>query len=255
MNVFSFTGLAIGILSSLMALFIFVRGRSKLHYLWGVFCISVMFWGFGGYRIGSVSNPAEALLWWRIAYTGVIFIPILFAHFVHRFLLINRPRFLYFLYGAGFIFLGLNWFTRLFIRDARLVFNEFYYISPPAPLYAPFVVLFVGLVLYTTIIFYRAYRVSEGMRRMQIKYFFIAIVAGYGGGSTSFLPVYGVDVYPVLNIGVALFPIIIGYAIFRYRLFDVRAIVARSVVYLILSTLVALIFTSLSVFFSFILRR
>ena len=162
---------------------------------------------------------------------------------------------MYSLYALGFAFLGLNWIGNLFMRDVRFVFDEFYYISPPAPLYTPFVVMFIGLVIYSTVVFYRAYRVSEGMRRMQIKYFFIAIVAGYGGGSTSFLPVYGVDAYPVLNIGVALFPIIIGYAIFKYRLFDVRAIVARSVVYLILSTMVALIFTSLSVFFSFILRQ
>jgi len=116
----------------------------------------------------------------------------------------------------------------LFIDKLRWAFNQFYYISPPAPFYSPLVALFIGLVIYSHIKLWQAYKVTHGITKAQIKYVFIATGVGYAGGSLSFLPVYKVDLYPASNLAVFLFPIITGYAILKYRLMDIR-VVARKI--------------------------
>lgn len=227
MNIFALSGLLTAITSGAMALLMFLKGKRLLHYLWGTFCVSVILWGFGGYKIATTIDPIKAVLWWKIAYIGVIFIPILFTHFVHEFLNINRKWLIWVIYFLGFFFLASNLFTDLFINKVRWVFNQFYYISPPAPLYTPFFILFIGLVIYTHIILWQAYRTAPGIQKTQIKYLFIATSIGFGGGSFSYLPVYNIDLYPFLNLAVFPFSPIVAYAIFKYRLMDLR-IVARN---------------------------
>jgi len=222
MNLFALSGILAAISSIAMALLMFSRGKTKSHYLWGVFSLTVMLWGFGGYWIAVTQDVSRSIFWWKIAYAGVIFIPVLFIHFVHTFLEIKRKWLILAVYFSGYIFLYANLFTDWFIRDVRFVFDQFYYISPPTVLYNIFFIFFVSLVVYGHVELLKAYRQSQGMKKFQIKYFFIATSIGFGGGSFSYLPVYYIDIYPSLNLTVCLFAPIIGYAILRYRLMDIR---------------------------------
>ncbi len=74
MNLFAISGLLIGVTGLVEALIMFLKGRRKAQYLWGIFCFSVMLWGLGSYKIAIATEPSQAILWWRIAYSGVIFL-------------------------------------------------------------------------------------------------------------------------------------------------------------------------------------
>lgn len=210
----------------------FVRGRSKLHYIWGIFCISVAFWGFGGYKIAITQDIVKVDIWWRITHIGVIFIPVLFTHFVYLFLKIKNKWLFISIYIAGIIFLAADFINGLFIANMRWVFNQFYYDSPPGPFYIPFTALFFGLVIFSHIKLWQGFRVASGIEKTQIKYFFIATFVGFIGGSLSFLPVYKIDLYPFLNLSVFLYPLIMGYAILKHRLMDIKVVLRLSTVYL-----------------------
>lgn len=231
MNIFALSGLLIGITGGIEAILMFVKGRRKFHYLWGIFCISVLMWGLGGYEIAITLDPVKSVLWWRIAYIGVIFIPIFLLHFTYEFLEISRKWTIIIFYVLGFIFLVLNLTSDLFIDKVRLVFEQFYYISPPAPLYTPFVLMFFGLVVYSLFKLWQAYRMAQGVRRAQLKYIFIALVIGFAGGSFSFFPVYKIDFYPILNLTVFLGILIVAYAILKYRLMDIRIVARKAFIY------------------------
>jgi len=142
MNLFAISGLLIGILCAILGILTFIRGKRLLHYIWGLFSFSVALWGFGSYRIAIISDPEQALLWWRIAYIGVILIPIFFTHFVYKFLGFSKKWFIGIVYLAGLFFLVINFISELFIKEVRFVFNQFYYLSSPPILYTIFVVLF-----------------------------------------------------------------------------------------------------------------
>src|SRR3989338_856611 len=149
MNLFRISGLLLTITGSLMAALMFWQGRTRIHRIWAFFCLSVLFWGIGSFQIARIYNVEEADLWWRITHIGVIFIPITFTHFVYEFLQIKRKYFISCIYGLGIIFLVANFIDGLFIAHMRWVFNQFYYDSPPGPLYIPFTIFFIGLVAYS----------------------------------------------------------------------------------------------------------
>ncbi len=225
-NIFALSGLLIIITSALMALVMFFGSRNRPQILWGVFCVSVFLWGLGAFNIATSGEAVDALFWWRIAYGGVICIPVLFVHFVYLFVRKQEGRLVPALYLLTLFYLLANFTGETFIHEVHHMFGSLYYLSP-TPLYSSFVFFFIALVIHSHILLYRAYRAETGSRRIQIEYFFVGSFVGFVGGSFSFYPVYGVEFYPYLNLAVALYPIIMGYAILKHRLLDLRVIMTE----------------------------
>jgi len=227
LNAFAASGLLISITCAVMAMVMLALARNPLNFTWGIFCIAVLFWGVGAYFIGIASDGFQALMWWRIAYIGVIFIPVIFLHFVLRFLAIRSPIGMSALYIGTTAFLVANIFSHSFIGGTRLMFGQLYYMTP-TPLYNLFLAWFVIAIFYAHLLIWKQMRSASGGRKQQILYFFLGSFIGFVGGGFSFLPVYNIAIYPYPNIAVALFPIIMGYAIIRHRLFDIRVVIAES---------------------------
>lgn len=238
-SLFALSGLFIAISSGIMVFVMFAFAQNRLHRLWGVFCVSVFVWGLGGFLIGTAVNQTVADFWWRIAHVGVAFIPVLFLHFVYNFLEVKKPKSLATFYALAFLFAFLAIFSDALIAHMRLVFDEFYYDSPPGILYPFFTLYFFGLTIYSHYLLYRGYKETKELkehdmiRKARIRYFFIAMITSFAGGGLSFLPVYGLDVYPLGNFTVTVYPIIVGYAILRLRLFDIRVVTAQGLVLLL----------------------
>ncbi len=239
MSIFALSGIFIAVSSGVMVFVMFAFGQNRLHRLWGVFCVSVFIWGLGGFFIGTATSAVSADFWWRFAHVGVAFIPVIFLHFVYSFLEEKKPKALASFYALAFLFVFLAVFSDALIANMRLVFGEFYYDSPPGILYPFFTLYFFGLTIYSHYLLYRGYRKTLGdseqdiVRKARIRYFFIAMVTSFAGGGLSFLPVYGLDVYPLGNFTVTVYPIIVGYAILRLRLFDIRVVTAQGLVLLL----------------------
>lgn len=241
MNVglFALSGLLISVSSGVMTFVMFSVGKQRLHKLWGFFCISVFVWGIGVFFIGVTDNPNLADFWWRITHIGVAFIPALFIHFVYTFLKMRQRLVVALLYILAIIFSILAVSSDLLIANMRFVFGEFFYDSPPGLLYPLFTAYFFGSTIFSHVLLYRSYRnekiIDDATRldHTRIKYFFLGTLIGFTGGSMSFLPVYNIDIYPVTNFAVVLYPIIMGYAILRHRLFDLRVAAAQGLIFLL----------------------
>ncbi len=98
MNLFATSGLLIGIACTLLGILTLIKGKRLFHYIWAFLSFSVALWGFGSYKIGTTLNPEEAIFWWRIAYVGVILIPVLLVHFLHKFLDLSGKWFIRIIY-------------------------------------------------------------------------------------------------------------------------------------------------------------
>ncbi len=228
MNLFALSGLLTAVTSSGLAIFVLVYNlKNWLNRIWFLFAVAVAWWGVGVYQIAWIRNPEAAFFWWRIAHIGVILIPVFFIHFMHLFLDIRNRKPVYLAYVLGIVFLIADT-TPLFISSVRLVFDSFYYDSPPGILYTPFVVFFFASIIYCSLLLYREH-ISENdiVRKRQVLYFLIATIVGFGGGGTSFLPVFGIDIYPILNFAIPVYTIILSVAVLRYQLFDLRVIAAE----------------------------
>ncbi len=180
--------------------------------------------------VAVTEDIVQADMWWRLTHIGIIFIPILFTHFVYTFLQKQTKPLIPILYAIGVFFLWANLFTDFFIVNMRWVFSQFYYDSPPGILYTPYAILFFALVIYTHFLLWRAYKIASHLQKTQISYFFVATFVGFAGGSLSFLPVYGIDLYPYGNLTVFLYPLIITYTILKKQLFDIRVVLTQFLV-------------------------
>lgn len=211
--------------------FVFLKKwNSRVHQVFLLFAISVAVWGFGGYKIGTIINQSSSIFWWRFTHVGITFIPVFFLHFTYLFLGNKKKKVILLSYLIGIAFFILN-FTNLFIKDLRLAFSSFYYISNPTILYSFFVFLWLSAIGYAHYELFKKFKESSGLKRAQIKYFFLAMAIGFSGGSTCFLPVFNVNLYPIFNFTVPLYPPIMAYAILKYRLMDIRVVVRQGAVY------------------------
>jgi signal transduction histidine kinase len=233
--------ISIAVSMAILAGIMFILGKEKAHYVWGVFCGAVAIWATGFYMVTLAQTPDSAQFWWKIAYIGIILNPFTFFHFVIELVnkdAINRHKF-YILsaaYTVALVFLYIDLGTNLMINEVSLLFEEIYYNTPPGLLHPYFTAVFLGLVSASLLLVFHEYRKSsDRVFRQTTVYFFIATLIGYIGGSMNFLAVYRIEMHPISNLGVAMGAGIIAYAILRYRLFDIKVVTAQLLTLILVS--------------------
>jgi signal transduction histidine kinase len=80
-------------------------------------------------------------------------------------------------------------------------------------------------------------RHSQGLRRNQLKYLFVALLIGYTGGPSGFLPLYNIPIpwWGLLTVSISIG--MIAYTIVKYRLMDINIAIKRGTVYASLAVL------------------
>ena len=237
MHTFALSAVLSFITNLLLGVFVIRKSKgNRANTLWGVFCLFVSAWGLGSFFATISKDKQEALFLFKLAYVGVIFIPSLYYLFILNYLQLKSrlTLILSFLYSFFYLFLEWSPFYKLFfgLDNLSLLFNSFYWVYPPTPLFVIFVFLWFFIIILAQFLLFRQYRASSGMQKEQIKYFFVATAVGFVGGGAGFLPCFGVNFYPYLNFAIPLYTAIVAYAIVRHRLMDMKVALRRSSVYL-----------------------
>lgn len=228
MNAFGWSGLLACVTSAAFGLLVFIKSPNRrLKTVWGLFSLTASVWGLGVLMISFSSTHDEGLARWRFVYAfGVIWMPALFYHFTCIFCELHRPRSVVAHYIIASIFFLLSPTPFLF-RGARLTFDSFYY-SIPGKIFPVFFSWWLAFVIYSHWEMVKRMKTAGPIQRNQIRYFFLATALGYVGGSTAYLPQFNIDIYPYGNFTVFLYPLIMSYAILKYRLMDVRLLIRRA---------------------------
>ena len=235
MNPFAIAGLVIGLSNVLMAgLVYFTNRHSRVSQLWALFCLAVSLWGFASWLVGVTPDPDVAIVWWRIINGVIILAAAFFYHFAITFTRVRHPRILAVVYVVALTFVALD-ATPLVVAHVRKVFGEFYYNSPPGPLYIPFTICFLWIATLGHIELWRGLRRSPQItRQVHIGWLLVGTALGFLGGIAGFLPTYGIDIYPYGNFAAPLFPILMTYAFLHYRLIDVNLAIIRGLTFLLI---------------------
>ena len=235
MNLFTFFSLLSTIGLLLLALIILKFGNLKnvLHRVLMLLNLSLAVWNFGCTIVGfSGSNLNAAILGWKIAHIGAFVCAVFVLHISLLLTNAKRSPFLFFSYFAA-ILLPILAFANLLDVKWQYILDSCYYITPIGITYPLFILVFIINGIYATVLFYRGYRRSGGQRRTQFKYLLIALLIGYWGGSTHFLTVFGIYVYPIGfgNFLIGIFPLVTTYAILKHKLLDIEVIIKRTLVF------------------------
>jgi len=177
------------------------------------------------------TTPEKAIFWLKGVYTGACFSSVLSYHFIISFLNIRkRPWVLYIFYGLSAFFLYLTYTN-------RIVGGVYYYAWGPwgkAGTYHTELMFYVLIEsAYTLYLLFDKYsqRLSLGGQEFQrVKYVFLAFLVGHFC-STNFLPVYGINMFPLGNFFMAGLVVFLAYAIVRHQLLDIEVVIKRSLVF------------------------
>jgi len=245
---FPFSAILNAITSSILGFFVlFKNPKSPTNRSFFYFAFSVSFWSYA-YFLWQISNNANsALFWCRILMAGAIFISPAFLHFCVN-LINERKRYLnavIFWYFVSFVFLLLD-FTPLYIADVRprMIFP---YWPSPGPAFAPFLVMFFGVAVYSHVLLLRAYKNLSEFKRNQIKYVFLGTAIGFLGGSTNYPLWYDINILPIGNALVAVYVATIAYAIVRHQLMDIEVLIKKTLIFASLFAIVLGIFVGITV--------
>ncbi|HDK17699.1 MAG TPA: hypothetical protein ENG75_07135, partial [Nitrospirae bacterium] len=239
MNLIAFSSVLICVTNIFIAILVLLKGKNtRVNIIWAILCIFISIWGIGSYKFSTVLTIEEAFFWQQIANIGSIFIPITFYHFLYAFLKLNKKyqtNILITAYILGFVFLTFDLFIpQYFIGEPKLVFDHIYILqfSKNNPLYLSFYIIFyLVLLLYSFSELIISYRKSRGTYKNQLRFLVVASIVGWIGGDGYFLTVINNDIYPILNFAIAIYPLIVAYAILRYRLMDINLVFRKSMVY------------------------
>src|SRR4030042_4959288 len=225
-------------ISSITSLFLggfvfFKKGKDNVAISYALLTISFFVWIFGlGMEIIS-PNKNWGLFWNRWLYSGAIFIPTFFIHFIQAYLHKIKIKLLISAYTISTIFLVFN-FTPLFVKDV-VPKGSFNYASVPGIVFPFFVLYFFIVIIYSFYIIIQEYKYSLGVRRNQLKFIIIASIIGFSGGATNYLLVFDImDVPPIGNYFLTLYLFILSYAIIKHRLMDINIVLKKGTTYVLL---------------------
>lgn len=256
MNLFAISGISVGIPCVILAAITFAFGRTRLHRCLMNFNLIVSVWGFGLFLAGIADSHEKALVAWQLAHAGGFFVGPAFYHFAGVFTGTLKKKLLVFSYVQAGTCVLFTLATDLVLNKTRYVYGLHYIQTTPLQI--------MGLIAYFIFVSVSYWKLitflpqTRGRKRQQTLYIIFGFMFGFTGATTTFLPMFGIDLlYPSGNFGITLYSIVVTYAILRHNLLDINLVFRRGLAYSLsagiltgLFMLLALALTKLLSYFS-----
>lgn len=219
---------------TLLGLVLYRDYQSRINRTFAYFVASLGIWNFGVFMLRMSTNAASALFWEHAVFVGLIPLPALYYHFVLLFLNLTqrRRRFLMTAYAVAGILMVFNP-TRLFIKDMNL--TEWGYAPVGGAAYPVFLVYMQVFLLAGLLQLALAYRgIQSSFRRNRAQLILWGTVVSLLGGYVDLIRAIVPSLERLYPLGIptnALFALLLGVAVVRYRLVDVGVIAKRVAIY------------------------
>ena len=207
--------------------------RSALNRVFASVAAALGVWNLGVFFLRSTEDVATAVLVEKLLHFGVILVPAFYYHFVVVFLEIasRRRRLLVSTYALAFLFLVLSPFP-LFMRGVVVTYWGF----APAfgPLYNVFFAWFMASIVGGIVELGLAYgKIDSAFRRNRAKLIILGSAVSLLGGVVDIARV-GLKMESVYPVGIpanAVFALLLGVSIVRYRLVNVGIVAKRVAIF------------------------
>ncbi|MEW6096811.1 MAG: ATP-binding protein [bacterium] len=224
--------------------FVYLKDRKNIIYkTFFLLTLSFAFWHFHLFGLSFAPNKIFAMHWADIFGLGLMFLPATALHFTLAFTKRIDKKRMYIIYGVYMIslfFYFLHW-TKFYTTDYIKTMTTF---VPKLGVGYQIYMGYFGLsMLYIIFEVFKKYSsTATSLEKVQMKYFFIAILLAILIGSTNFLLAFGLKIYPIGNFATIVFTSIIAYAIVRHRLMGIEIIIRRGVIYGTLTIIITAIY-------------
>lgn len=230
--IFSISGLVNFIATILIALFVLFNNRKPLvNKIFLLLVLSNSVWSYGYWQWLTIyDNPIEALFWVRVLTIGSVLTSLFCLHWIILLLNINSKKLIWSYYLLTAVY-SIYFFSDNFVSGVRKIMY-FSYWPTPGPIYNLYLIThYLILIPFLILIIAGKLKSHEGTKKMQLYYVMAGSFLGFAAAGSNFFLWYGLKIPPFGNFIVFLYPMIFAYAMFKYRLMDIRTIVAKIYTY------------------------
>lgn len=237
---YSIPPLIASLLFLILALFILLRRKpnNSLVFIFSLNCFITFWWQFSWFLLFNARDAWEASFLVKIGYSGIAFIPVTFFHFTVKFLDIDKyKRMVFMQYILVLILLPILWFTDLLI-NGYYQYPWGYY--PKAGIGHPIFLLYFLIIdiMCLMILYKKGYSIKWfGDFGNSIKYLFLGL-SMFSLAAVDFISNYGINFYPIGFAFIFLYLIIEAYAIIKYRFIDIKVVITRITIFILVYTLI-----------------
>jgi signal transduction histidine kinase len=192
--------------------------KNRAQRLYGAICLTTCFWQSIWLVLFSHSVSFYTTVWVKAAYSGVIFIPSVFNHFIIEFTTKETRRSWRIVpYFVSCLFALLICTSHYFIEG----FNSFKWgLSVKAgmlhPLFLTLICIIFVKIMYLLILVQRDHQISNLKKRQSV--LIIAAIVFYACGAIDLLSNYGFSVFPLSSIFTGIAFVLFTYSISKYEL-------------------------------------
>ncbi len=192
------------------------RRKGKVQTLYGFLCLTTCFWQ-GVWAILFTPMPESiAYQWLKISFTGIVFIPAVFYHFIAEFSEEHSEKELV---RATYVACAL---FGVFVWTGPLFLDGFYHYSwglaaKAGPVHKLFGFVIILVIARVVVLFSKLDRQAllSGTKRQQAKWVKAAALI-YCGGALDILSNYGWSVFPFSTVFLDVSMVLFGYATLKY---------------------------------------
>ncbi len=213
---------------SLGLFIIFKNLRAKNNLPLFLLITSTMVWQIGSGVTILSKDPALAALSTKIAFLGIIFIPITTYHLALNVLNIKKTKALSIGYILAVLIVPISWTSLILNGVNKYQWGFFFKAGPMHPLFMVFFIFFMALVFMHLFSSYK--KEKDYLEKNRKKYFFAALFMAYIG-IIDYIPTYGIDIRPFGSLAVMACVSIFAYAIVRHQLMDIEVIIKKTLVF------------------------
>ncbi len=220
-----------GIISLGIGLFVFLKEpKKKPNRIFFLLGLSLVVWNLASLGVYCASSDKDAIVWIKLFYIGLVFIPSLFFHFVLTVIddhsLLNRR--VYSL-GYGISYLFLLFAGTGFLGQDIAYIGDYYYptLGKIGNIFLMFILSLGGY--GCCLLIHRGLKTVNFVERQQLGYFLVGGLILFAGIATNLLCSLGIWVYPSGHAATIIYSFITSYAIIEHRLIGVE--ISRLVFY------------------------
>lgn len=234
------------------------RKNNVSHIFFALFILASLFWVFSNYLVDILRNETSILIWSKLTILGPTLLPPFLLFFTYYFP--TRKIKNYFiivpivLASVGILLL----IPSAYNIESVIKSDDLVPIVNTGPLYIIFgIYFFVSMLLciYNLLV---SYRQVIGIAKLQIRYILIGVITTVLLAliTNLILPSLGLSEYANLGPYFSIFFIVTTfYAIIRYRLMNIRLILARSILYFLLISVITSVFAFTTFFAGDVLQE
>ena len=214
-----------------------------------LFLFSMVLWGLFIYLMRREPDLVTALLWERLVFVAISSAAILFYTFTVSLTGARPRRWLHYLpYGLYFTCLALLP-TKLMVSGMQIMwYGKAPMIGPLFPIYV--ISVYLPLTLGLVMLIKHRRRSRNVDEKIRLQYIIAGIIAMFIGGTTDYLPVLGISMYPLGIVGNILFCVLATVAMLRYDLLETKMMFRKGIAYALVGVLVLGIFGGMTLLLS-----